>query len=228
MKSHTVLCSYIIAALMAVNATAQGAVPTPSTSAAQVQLQPSEKGISTVPGQNTDPGAAVRQPLPAPKNPKLATLYLIGDSTVRNGKGDGASGQWGWGEPLVGYFDLDAMNVVNRAIGGRSSRTYITEGRWDELLALLKPGDFVILQFGHNDPGPLDDTARARGTLPGVGEESKDILQSHNQEAGGGPHLWLVYEEVCYGHTGQGSDPHCLLADPSQDLEGRKDRAQCR
>jgi len=176
MKSHPVLCSYIFAALMAVNATAQGAVSTPSTPAAQVQLQPSEKGISTVPGQNTDPGAAVRQPLPAPKNPRLPTLYLIGDSTVRNGKGDGASGQWGWGEPLVGYFDLDAMNVVNRAIGGRSSRTYITEGRWDELLALLKPGDFVILQFGHNDPGPLDDTARARGTLPGVGEESKDIF----------------------------------------------------
>jgi lysophospholipase L1-like esterase len=65
--------------------------------------------------------------------------------------------------------------VVNRAIGGRSSRTYITEGRWDELLAMLKPGDFVVFQFGHNDSSPLDDAARARGTLPGVGEETKEI-----------------------------------------------------
>ena len=105
----------------------------------------------------------------------MPTVYLVGDSTVRNGKADGAGGQWGWGEPLVDYFDSSRINVVNRAIGGRSSRTYITEGRWDELLALLRPGDFVLLQFGHNDPGPLDDTSRARGTLPGVGAESREI-----------------------------------------------------
>jgi lysophospholipase L1-like esterase len=117
----------------------------------------------------------VRPPLPTAKNPDLPTLYLVGDSTVRNGKADGSGGQWGWGEPLVDYFDAARINVVNRAIGGRSSRTYITEGRWDELLAMLKPGDFVLFQFGHNDSGPLDDTSRARGTLPGVGEESKEI-----------------------------------------------------
>jgi len=113
--------------------------------------------------------------LPAPKNPNLPTLFLVGDSTVRNGKGDGGNGQWGWGEPLVDYFDASKINVVNRALGGRSSRTYITEGRWDELLAILKPGDVVLFQFGHNDSGPLDDTARARGTIRGVGEESQEI-----------------------------------------------------
>jgi lysophospholipase L1-like esterase len=130
-------------------------------------------GQAAVPA--TDPGAAVRLPLPTAKNPNLPTLYLVGDSTVRNGKGDGGSGQWGWGEPLVDYFDAGKINVVNRAIGGRSSRTYVTEGRWDELLAMLKPGDFVVFQFGHNDSGPLDDTSRARGTLPGVGDESREI-----------------------------------------------------
>jgi lysophospholipase L1-like esterase len=123
----------------------------------------------------TDPGAAVRPPLPMAKNSSLPTLYLVGDSTVRNGRADGAGGQWGWGEPLVDYFDASKINVANRAIGGRSSRTYITEGRWDELVVMLKPGDFVVFQFGHNDSGPLDDTSRARGTLPGVGEESKEI-----------------------------------------------------
>lgn len=105
----------------------------------------------------------------------MPTLFLVGDSTVRNGHGDGAGGQWGWGEPLVDYFDRSKINVVNRAIGGRSSRTYLTEGHWNETLSLIKPGDIVLFQFGHNDSGPLDDTARARGTLRGIGEETQEI-----------------------------------------------------
>jgi len=60
-------------------------------------------------------------------------------------------------------------------MGGRSSRTYITEGLWDETLAFIKPGDFVLFQFGHNDSGPLDDTSRARGTIPGVSDETREI-----------------------------------------------------
>ena len=105
----------------------------------------------------------------------LPTLYLIGDSTVHNGRGDGSNGQWGWGEPLADYFDASSIHVVNRARGGRSSRTFLTEGLWDAVMAELKPGDFVIMQFGHNDPGPLDDTARARGSLRGTGDETREI-----------------------------------------------------
>ncbi len=123
----------------------------------------------------TDPAVHAKLGLPVPANPKLLTLFLVGDSTVRNGRGDGASGQWGWGEPLVDLFDTTKINVVNRAIGGRSSRTYITEGHWADTLAFMKPGDVVLFQFGHNDSGPLDDTARARGTLPGVGDDTRAI-----------------------------------------------------
>jgi rhamnogalacturonan acetylesterase len=130
----------------------------------------------------TDPEVRTHPPLPVPADPRLPSLFLVGDSTVRNGRGDGANGQWGWGEPLVEFFDTSKINVVNRALGGRSSRTYITEGRWDELLAMLKPGDFVVVQFGHNDSGPLDDTSRARGTLPGVGDESKEIYNPITQK----------------------------------------------
>jgi len=83
-------------------------------------------------------------------------LYIIGDSTVKNGDGRGGNGQWGWGSFLSGYFDTTKIIVENDAIGGRSSRTFITEGRWDRILAKLKKGDFVIMQFGHNDGGPLD------------------------------------------------------------------------
>ncbi len=113
--------------------------------------------------------------LPVPANPALPTLFLIGDSTVRNGRGDGSNGQWGWGEPFVDYFDAARINVVNRAVGGLSSRTYLTQGDWDRVMTMLKPGDFVVMQFGHNDGGSLDDPARARGTLKGSGDETREI-----------------------------------------------------
>lgn len=102
-------------------------------------------------------------------------FYIIGDSTVRNGNGTGQNLQWGWGSFIAGYFNTSKISVRNEAIGGRSSRTFITEGRWDKIMATLKKGDYVIMQFGHNDGGPLDDTARARGTIRGIGNESKDI-----------------------------------------------------
>jgi lysophospholipase L1-like esterase len=103
------------------------------------------------------------------------TLFLVGDSTVRNGAGDGANKQWGWGEPIAAYFDPAKITVANRARGGRSSRTFLTEGLWDQILSTMKPGDFVLIQFGHNDGGPINDASRARGTIKGVGEETEEI-----------------------------------------------------
>jgi lysophospholipase L1-like esterase len=141
--------------------------------------------LKDLPGQPfaqyfSEKGAAVAAYRPGPReifpaNPKLPTLFLIGDSTVRNGRGDGSNGQWGWGEPLVDLFDTAKINVVNRAIGGLSSRTYLTSGAWDRVLAILKPGDFVIMQFGHNDAGAVNDSSRARASLPGVGGETSEI-----------------------------------------------------
>jgi lysophospholipase L1-like esterase len=103
------------------------------------------------------------------------TFFIIGDSTVRNGDGSGRNGQWGWGSFMKEYFDTTKIDVQNHALGGRSSRTFITEGLWDKILVKLKKGDYVIMQFGHNDSGPLDDTARARGTIKGIGTESKEV-----------------------------------------------------
>ena len=76
---------------------------------------------------------------------------------------------------MADHFDTSEITIRNHAIGGRSSRTFITEGRWDTILVKLKKGDYVIMQFGHNDGGPLDDTARARGSIRGIGDESKEI-----------------------------------------------------
>ena len=113
--------------------------------------------------------------LPEPAKPALPSLFLIGDSTVRNGAGEGANGEWGWGHPIADHFDSSKINVVNRAVGGLSSRTFLTQGHWVRALTLMMPGDFVIMQFGHNDNGPLNDTSRARGTIKGVGDESETI-----------------------------------------------------
>lgn len=113
--------------------------------------------------------------LPIPDNPTLPTLFLIGDSTVRNGRGNGAGGQWGWGDFLEPYFDAQKINVVNRAVGGTSSRSFLNEGYWDRVLSMLKPGDFVMMQFGHNDNAPVNDKTRARGTIKGIGDESQTI-----------------------------------------------------
>lgn len=127
---------------------------------------------------NTDPARA-QVVLPEPADPKLPSLILIGDSTVRNGRDDGqglgAAGQWGWGNPLAALFDPAKINVVNRAIGGLSSRTYLTGGHWERTLAYLKAGDVVLIQFGHNDSTAINDNSRARGTIKGVGEESQEI-----------------------------------------------------
>lgn len=130
------------------------------------------------PAANTDPARA-QVVLPEPRNAALPSLILIGDSTVRNGhddgQGKGEAGQWGWGTPLAAYFDPAKVNVVNRAVGGLSSRTYLTSGHWERTLALVKPGDILLMQFGHNDSSPINDDKRARGTLRGTGDEAQEI-----------------------------------------------------
>lgn len=112
----------------------------------------------------------------------LPTLWIIGDSTVKVG----TAGQRGWGDELAPFFDISKINLVNRAIGGRSSRTFLTDGRWDDILKELREGDLVIMQFGHNDASPINEdppvgkSTRARGTIKGNGDETvfveKNIL----------------------------------------------------
>jgi lysophospholipase L1-like esterase len=108
-----------------------------------------------------------------PANTNLPSLFLIGDSTVRNGRGDGGGGQWGWGDQLAPFFDTSKINVVNRALGGTTSRTFYRDF-WARTLALIKPGDFVLMQFGTNG-GAVNDASRARGELHGIGDETQDI-----------------------------------------------------
>ena len=116
-----------------------------------------------------------------PANPKLPSLFLIGDSTMRNGQGNGGGGQWGWGDFLAPFFKTNEINVVNRALGGTSSRTFYRD-QWPRVLALVRPGDFVIMQFGHNDGSAVNDVSRARGTIKGVGDETQEITNLITKE----------------------------------------------
>jgi lysophospholipase L1-like esterase len=118
---------------------------------------------------------AQTRPSPAAIDPKLPTFWIIGDSTVKNGQDTGNNGQWGWGNPIAAYFDKTKVNVQNKALGGTSSRTFITNGLWDKVVAQIKPGDFLIMQFGHNDSSAVNDNSRARGTIKGNGEETQEI-----------------------------------------------------
>lgn len=97
------------------------------------------------------------------------TLYLIGDSTVRNSNKD----MWGWGSLLPDLFDTTKVSIQNNAMAGRSTRTFIKEKRWEKVLTMLKPGDYVMMQFGHNE-GSKPDTSRNgyRGVLRGIGKDS--------------------------------------------------------
>jgi lysophospholipase L1-like esterase len=86
---------------------------------------------------------------------------------------------WGWGSFFENLFDTTRITVENHALGGRSSRTYYTEGLWDNVLPAIREGDFVIIDFGHNDGGPLN-TGRARASLKGTGEESESVVMERN------------------------------------------------
>ena len=114
--------------------------------------------------------------LPLPANPALPSLVLVGDSTVRNGRGDGAGGQWGWGDYVGRFFDLEKINLVNRAVGGTGVRNFISLGHWANALKLLKPGDVLMLQFGTNDNGP-------RGPLKGIGEETEERTDAATKQS---------------------------------------------
>lgn len=106
---------------------------------------------------------------------KSPVAFLIGDSTVKCGAGNGEDNKWGWGSYLQNYFDTTRISIENCALGGRSSRTYFTEGLWNRVLPAIKPGDYVLIDFGHNDGGPMN-TGRARASLPGTGEDSKKVV----------------------------------------------------
>ncbi|KAI1303493.1 carbohydrate esterase family 12 protein [Xylaria venustula] len=109
----------------------------------------------------------------SPTRPELApratpTIYLCGDSTMaKDGADDGDTD--GWGQ----YFgDYTTVSVVNKAIGGRSARSYWDEGRFADVADLAQSGDIVVIEFGHNDGGSPESDDNGRSDCPGDGTET--------------------------------------------------------
>ncbi|MDR1809731.1 MAG: rhamnogalacturonan acetylesterase [Prevotella sp.] len=139
---------------------------------AYVNAQSAAEGIRACPGVKLAEYLKPAQtPYDSPKRKgKNPVLFTVGDSTVKNEDKDENS-MWGWGSVIQQLFDTDKITVDNQAMAGRSARTFLDEGRWDKVYEALRPGDFVLIQFGHNDGGPIN-TKPARGELNGTGEES--------------------------------------------------------
>jgi lysophospholipase L1-like esterase len=94
---------------------------------------------------------------------KQTTIFVIGDSTAAEKSNPQKTMERGWGMVLQGFFDEDVL-VDNHAVNGRSSKSFLDEGRWQKVLNKIKPGDYVFIQFGHNDEKPKAD----RHTDPGT------------------------------------------------------------
>jgi lysophospholipase L1-like esterase len=104
-------------------------------------------------------------------------VFITGDSTVKNADKD-PDGMWGWGAVANTIFDEARIDIVNAAMAGRSCRSYLNEGRWDRVYNSLKPGDFVLIQFGHNDISPIDKP-KYRGAIA----TTKDTCHVYRMQA---------------------------------------------
>ncbi|MBP5338239.1 MAG: rhamnogalacturonan acetylesterase [Prevotella sp.] len=110
-------------------------------------------------------------------------VFFTGDSTVKNADKED-DGMWGWASQAQTIFDESKITLVNAARAGRSTRSFVREGLWDKVYNSLQPGDFVTIQFGHNDICPITDQ-KARGVIPGT----KDTLHVFHLDNG-------IYEVV--------------------------------
>jgi lysophospholipase L1-like esterase len=104
-------------------------------------------------------------------------VFITGDSTVKNADKD-PDGMWGWGAVANTIFDEAKIDIVNAAMAGRSCRSYLNEGRWERVYNSLKTGDFVLIQFGHNDISPIDKP-KYRGAIA----TTKDTCHVYRMQA---------------------------------------------
>lgn len=151
-------------------------------------------------------------------NPKLPTVFLIGDSTVKNSWDRGDGGLWGWGRPLTAYFDTTRINVENHALGGTSSRSYITGGHWERVSALVRRGDYVILQFGHNDGGPA-------GSLKGNGDDTEERTNRSGQKEAVHSYGWYIRKYIADTKAKGATPIVCSLIPRNDWTDGKVHRA---
>jgi len=139
-------------------------------------------GVRDLTADSIDVANQVR-PVPGSSRRKgRPVLFLIGNSTMRTGTlGNGSNGQWGWGFYAHEFFDEEKISVENHALGGTSPRTFYNM-LWQSVLEAVQEGDYVLLELGHNDNGPID-SIRARSSYRPEGrlEVRDDSISIYNQ-----------------------------------------------
>ena len=135
---------------------------------------------------------------------KPFSIYTIGDSTMANKKPE-VYPETGWCQGLQNYFD-ESVTVRNHAVNGRSTKSFIDEGRWQAVLDSLQPGDFVFIQFGHNDQKIQDST---RYTTPfGTYSENLERFVTETRAKGASPILFTSIVRSKFGDDGKLTDTH--------------------
>lgn len=140
-------------------------------------------------------------------------LFVVGDST---GKIDNSeqSGQVGWGQVMQEFVNTNKITVDNHAKAGRSARTFLDEGRWNKVYDALRPGDYVIIQFGHNDGGPIN-VGKARGEMRGNSDEKKVMtMEANGIHQGIYSYGWYI-RKFCLDVIEKGATPIVLSVTPS-------------
>lgn len=146
------------------------------------------------------------------------TLYIIGDSTVRNANKE----TWGWGTLIPDFFDSSKIDISNQAMAGRSTRTFIKEGRWDRVLSTLKKGDYVMMQFGHNEGSKPDTTRKGyRGVLKGTGEDTLQLTWPDGTKEVVHSYGWYI-EKFISDTKAKGATPIVLSMIPRNEFKDGK------
>ena len=121
------------------------------------------KFMSLEPNNYDKDGYVIPKSKTAEEKKQKTRVFLCGDSTGKN-KDKELDGMWGWGSQGYTIFDESKCTFINAARAGRSLRTYHLEGLWHEVYTVLRPGDYVLIQFGHNDIGPIN-SKKERGEI---------------------------------------------------------------
>lgn len=152
------------------------------TSYAQHDIWIDINGVRDLTADSIDIANQVRPVPGSSRRGNNPVLFLVGNSTMRTGTlGNGNNGQWGWGFYAHEYYDENKITVENHALGGTSPRTFYTM-LWQPLLEAVKKGDYVFLELGHNDNGPID-SIRARSSYRPDGklEVKEDSISIYNK-----------------------------------------------
>jgi lysophospholipase L1-like esterase len=122
-----------------------------------------EKLLAWEPENYDKKGRIIPKQKTAEDKKQKVRIFLCGDSTGKN-EDKNPDGMWGWGSQAYTVFDEAKCTFINCAKAGRSTRTYLNENRWEEVYRTLRAGDYVLIQFGHNDIGGIDKD-KERGVI---------------------------------------------------------------